>query len=161
QFFVFALSAPQNAEKVRKAIVEEIDRLLKDGVGADELAKAKLAYKANFDGQLAQDPVVASMLSKSLYLGRPLDFQKQLNEKIAKLTPDDIKRVLDKGYIQSSKLVQVTAGDLKKAAEQKSPRLRDRSRGAVRRPGSLGCPSPQVATAPPAARSGGGPGTRP
>ncbi len=119
QFFAFAFCAPQNADKARKAIIEEIDRLVKDGVGADELAKAKLAYKANFDGQLASDQVVAGILQRNLYLGRPLDFQKQLNEKILKLTPDDIKRVLAKGYVQSSKLVQITAGDMKKAAEQK------------------------------------------
>jgi zinc protease len=119
QFIAFAFAAPQNADKARKAIGEEIDRLVKDGVDAAELDKAKAAYKANFDGQLASDATVTAILQRSLYFDRPLAFTAQINDKIAKLTPEDIKRVLAKGYLQTAKLVQITAGDLKKAATQK------------------------------------------
>lgn len=47
-FYVFATCPPQNVEKVRAAIMEEIERLSRAAITSDELAKAHLTLERDF-----------------------------------------------------------------------------------------------------------------
>jgi zinc protease len=114
-FIAGALSAPQNADKAMAAVLEEIDKLLKNGVSEAELADAKKSYAANWDSKLAQDDFVVQQLVEDLYLGRTLAFWATVNAKIKALTVADIKRVAQK-YVQPQTLTKIRAGDFTKKA---------------------------------------------
>src|SRR5262249_31925236 len=86
----FALVAPQTAAKAMAALLEEIDKLVKQGVTDEELGLAKQGYAKAFAQRLTNDGAVVGMLNRGLYLGRTLEWNKQINEKIAALTPSDI-----------------------------------------------------------------------
>jgi zinc protease len=109
-FFAGAICAPENAHKALQFMVEEIRLLVDKGVSEKELAEAKKSYALQFDNRLATDSYLASALKEGLFVGRTMEYQKQLNDQIQKLTPADIKRALDK-YIHPDQLFQVRAGD--------------------------------------------------
>ena len=58
-FFAGAICAPENANKAMALMLEEITKLQKEGISAQELADAKKSYAANFDTMLADDDFVA------------------------------------------------------------------------------------------------------
>src|SRR5262249_3077632 len=51
----FALVAPQNADKAMAALIEEIDKLVKQGVAESELGLAKQGYAKAFAARLTND----------------------------------------------------------------------------------------------------------
>jgi zinc protease len=115
-FFGMALVAPQNAAKALGIMKEEIGNLVEQGLPPEELERAKAGYLQTFKTQLANDNTIVAMLAKSLYVGRTLEFNMKLHERIAKLTPADLGAALKKGYVKPAAFVTVTAGDQKKAA---------------------------------------------
>jgi zinc protease len=114
-FFAGALSAPQNADRAMAAVLEEIDKLVKNGVTEAELADAKKSYAANWDSKMAQDDFIVQQLVEDLYLGRTLAFWTNVNAKIQALTVADIKRVAQK-YVHPQALTKIRAGDFTKKA---------------------------------------------
>jgi zinc protease len=110
---VGARSAPQNAIRVRDAIVEEVRRFLSGGVTTQELAEAKKALLEQSRVELSYDDVLAAKLASGLYVGRTLAFEGELLRKIAALTPADITAAASK-YVEPANLLQFLAGDLKK-----------------------------------------------
>jgi zinc protease len=119
QLDVFAIVAPQNSAKALAAILEELDRLVDKGVTADELARAKTAYRSQFTNGLANDDAVVSLLNRDLHLDRTLAFQQKIVDAVDALTPADLAAALARRSVKGSALVRVTAGDMKKAASQK------------------------------------------
>ncbi len=116
-FIAGAIIAPQNAAKGQAAMREEFDKMIKDGVTADELANSKKSYQGDFDNRLASDGFIAQRLNTELQLGRTFDFDQKQLDAVIKLTPADISRVVKK-YFMPDAAVKVTAGDMKKAAGQ-------------------------------------------
>ena len=114
QFVALAICAPQNAEKAANALVEEIQRLIDKGVGADELKAAKEGYLAEFTTRLSNDEAVAEDLVDDLFLGRTTAFTAARNAAIEALTPADIQRAL-KQHIHPDRLTRILAGDLQRA----------------------------------------------
>jgi zinc protease len=114
--YLYALVAPQNAAKAMAAMVEELERLVRGGVPADELAKVKSEYEGQFEQHLANDQAMAGMLGRDLYLGRTIDFHKQQHDRILAVTSDAISAVLKKPYVKPAELVKIEAADAKKAA---------------------------------------------
>ncbi len=112
-FYAGAMCAPQNAGRAMAALLEEIDRLLKDGVGDRELADGKQSYAQTFLTHMAEDDFVAGELAQGLFLDRTFAYWKHLGGKIAKLTPADVTSAARK-HLQPSKLAKVKAGDSKK-----------------------------------------------
>lgn len=117
-FLAFALVNPQNAPKALAAMREEITRLLDEGVEPEELAESKKAWANAFDTSLADDRKLAGKLLHGLYLGRTLEWEQQLNEKIAALTPADIAKLKESGPLKPASFGTVLAADQKKAKEQ-------------------------------------------
>jgi len=109
--FTGAICAKENADKALAALLEEIEKLRKDGVPAAELAEAKKGYFAEWDNQLASDDVVAMQLVRLAYYGRTFEYFKTLNDRIAKLTPADLGAAAQK-LLEPSRLIRVRAGDL-------------------------------------------------
>jgi zinc protease len=119
QLMAGAQCAPQNVDKVLAAMREELERLLRDGVTAEELAAAQASYKAAFDNSLTDDDTIAASHLDDLFLGRTMMFTQKLNDAIAALTPEDVRAALAK-HVRMDRFVPVVAGDLAKAGRSSS-----------------------------------------
>jgi len=121
QFFVFAIFAPENAERVEAAFKDELQKALKDGFTGAELDKAKQGLSRLSEQMRAQDPVIANALNSQLYLDRTFAFDAELERKIQAVTVAEMNAAWRK-YIDPAKVTIVKAGDFagaKKKAEKK------------------------------------------
>ena len=112
-FMVLAIYNPINVEKVVTGVDEELARLLKDGVKTDELEKAKTGYLQQQQVMRTMDAMLAASLAENLYLGRTMQFQADLEQKIKNVTPEAVDAALRK-YLDPKRLSIVTAGDFEK-----------------------------------------------
>ena len=97
----YAISSPENADKVVAAFREEVAKALDEGFTAEEVDAAKSGYLDALQRGRSNDATVANILSSNLFLDRDMDFIKRREAAIAALTADDInaalKRHLDPG----------------------------------------------------------------
>jgi zinc protease len=112
-FSVFAICNPDVIGKVDAAVMEEIHRLLKDGIPADELSKAKQGWLQSQQLARSTDDGVARKLQRGLRVNQTLTYDADLETKVAALTPAEVLAALKK-YLDAKRLVIVTAGDFKK-----------------------------------------------
>ena len=94
-FGVSAIFAPQNRERVERAIREELARALAQGfsdaeveAGEKGLLEARRVQRAR---RTARSP---ARLANYLYLGRTFAWDIELEERIAALTPDEVRDAL-------------------------------------------------------------------
>ncbi|MFL6230111.1 MAG: M16 family metallopeptidase [Pyrinomonadaceae bacterium] len=113
RFTANAIYAPQNADRLEAAFKEEIDRMLKEGFTAAEVEGAKSGWLQSRQVSRAQDNELAGRLNNYLFLGRTLQWDAQLEEKIRALTPEQINAAMRK-YIDPAKITIIKAGDFKK-----------------------------------------------
>jgi len=113
---ITAICNPQNIRRVEKAVQEELDRLLRDGVTKDELDQGKQGYLQAQKVGRSSDTALVGMLANLSHVGRTMTFQAELEKKIQALRPEQIVAALRK-HIDPKKLVIVTAGDF----ETKTP----------------------------------------
>ncbi len=107
---MFAICNPQNMPKVVAAIQQECERLLKDGVSAEELEQAKNGFLRQSQVRRTSDRALAGMLSDGLFVGRTFAYYEQLDEQINKLTTEDVAAALRK-HLDVQRLMIATAGD--------------------------------------------------
>jgi zinc protease len=112
-FFAGAIAAPANMDQAMSGLLAEIESMVKTGVTDKELADAKKSYAKVWEGRIAEDDFVLGELNQGLFLGRTLDYWKDLNSKIDKLTVGDVNAAVKK-FIDPEKLAKVRAGDLAK-----------------------------------------------
>jgi zinc protease len=110
---IIAIYNPKNVDKVASGVDEEVARLLKGGITASELDRAKTGYLQQRQVQRSGDMALAGLLAQDLYVGRTMQFEADLEQKIKDLTPDDVNAALRK-HIDAKRLSVVTAGDFKK-----------------------------------------------
>jgi len=110
RFIVYAISAPENAEAVQSAFVEEMAEILRDGFTEEELQTAKQGWLDGRQYGRAQDSSLAGQLSQALYFDRTLLFDQQLEDRVRALTLADVNRVA-RARIDVSKMTIVQAGD--------------------------------------------------
>ena len=115
-FLMYAIAAPQNTGKIETAFRDEMDRVLKDGFTAEEIEAAKAGYLQSRQVNRAQDGPLCGGLRSYLFLDRTLAWDKDLEEKIQDLTPDEILSALRR-HLNMEKISIVQAGDFKKAVE--------------------------------------------
>ncbi len=112
-FVTFAIYAPQNVQKLEKAIREEIERALKEGFTAIEIKEAKSGYLQARQVARSQDPQLARDLAEELYLDRTPAWEAELEKKIAALTNTQILEAMRR-HIEPAKITVVKAGDFGK-----------------------------------------------
>ena len=112
-FYIYAICNPANMPKVEKAIREELDLMLKDGVTAEELDAAKQGFLQGEQVARTEDSQLAAIIEESLDAGRSLKYQADLEARVMKVTPADVLKACRK-YLDPSKLVIVEAGDFRK-----------------------------------------------
>ena len=110
QFLIYAIYAPQNVAKLEAVIKEELEKMLKDGFTAAELAEAKSGYLQGQQVSRAQDGTLATRLASYRYLNRTMAWDSGLEEKIGALTPAAILDAMRR-HIDPAKLAVFKAGD--------------------------------------------------
>jgi zinc protease len=110
QLIVYAISAPENAEAVQSAFVEEMETILRDGFTDEELQTAKQGWLEGRQYARAQDSSLAGQLSQGLYFERTLTFDEQLEDRVRAVTLADVNRVA-RARLDVSKMTIVKAGD--------------------------------------------------
>ncbi|WP_035565754.1 M16 family metallopeptidase, partial [Hymenobacter sp. IS2118] len=116
-FGSYAIYNPENSARLEAAYREELERLSKDGVTAEELKAAKSAALQNFQVQRSQDGNLASTWAQYLTKAEGRTFtgyDAELEKRIADLTPEQVSAAAKK-YLNYSKLTIVKAGDFTKA----------------------------------------------
>ncbi|MGI9134829.1 MAG: M16 family metallopeptidase, partial [Rhodoferax sp.] len=113
---LYAIYAPQNLDKLKLGIADELARLLKEGVTEQELADARSGI---LQGQLisrSQDGTLAGTLASQLYQGRSMQFVADGEAKLRSATLADVNAAVLK-YFTPTRLVQVYAGDFAAASK--------------------------------------------
>jgi zinc protease len=113
---ISAIVNPQNIAKLKQCVRDELARLIREGVSADELDKARQGYLQARKVGRSSDSALAGTLSGLRHLDRTMAWEADFEKKIAALTPDQINTALRK-HIDPKKLVVIAAGDF----EAKSP----------------------------------------
>ncbi|MCE9668431.1 insulinase family protein [Myxococcus stipitatus] len=109
-FMAYAIYAPENAGRLETAMREEVSRVLEKGYSDDEMNKARSGLLEYRQAARAQDANLARRLSSYLYLGRTLTFDAALEQNLAKLKPEDVRKTMAR-HLDWSKVTQVKAGD--------------------------------------------------
>ena len=112
---VYAIYAPQNAAHLAADFREEIARVLKDGITAQELATAKAGYLQRRAQSRANDGELVSILVARRDVGRTMKFDAQLDAALNAATVPQVNDALRK-YITPADFTSVKAGDFAKAA---------------------------------------------
>ena len=112
-FRVSAIFAPQNRERVEKAVREELERALQGGFTAAEIEAGKRAILESRRLARTQDRALTGRIGSYLFVKRTFAWDIELESKLAALTPDEVNAALRK-YIDPAKLSLVMAGDFKK-----------------------------------------------
>jgi zinc protease len=112
----FAISAPQNVEKVEAAFKDEVAKAIKDGFTVAEVVAAKSGILQQRLQSRAQDGSLAGGLASNLYLGRTYAWSAALEAKIDALKADEVSAAFKK-HIDPAKITIVKAGDFAKVAK--------------------------------------------
>ena len=111
-----AIAAPENIGKVEAAIREELLRLVKDGVTADELRDAISGVLTKRQQNRAEDASVAGMLTDQLYYGRTMQFTADMDAKYKALTLEQVNEAIRK-HLKPEALSVYAAGDFSKTSK--------------------------------------------
>jgi zinc protease len=110
---VYAIFSPENRTKVEAAIREEFERVIKEGFGEAEVQdgiKALLNYRKL---ARAQDSGLTGAWINYLDTGRNFAWAAELDQKMAKLTAEQVNTVVRK-YLKPAAFSSVAAGDFEK-----------------------------------------------
>jgi len=113
-FFAYAISNPENAPKVEASFMDEVALTIKGGFTPEELAAAKKAWAEERRVSRSQDEPLEGLLAARARWGRTMQFDQDLENKVAALTLDQVSAALGKA-ISTARLIYVKAGDFKKA----------------------------------------------
>ena len=112
-----AIGAIPDVAKLEAAFQEELQKALKDGFTQEELEFARKTWLQGEEAQRQEDREIAGWLNNSLYLGRSVLFQAELESKVRALKLDEVNAALRK-YLDPAKLVVVKAGDFTRAEKK-------------------------------------------
>jgi zinc protease len=109
----YAICAPQNLAKVEVGFKEELSRMLKDGFTDEEIKSAKSGLLQGKKVSRAQDRELVRTLRRNLISDRTMQWNKAYEQRLAALTADDVKRVMNK-YLKIENFSIIKAGDMSK-----------------------------------------------
>jgi zinc protease len=109
-FSVYAICAPQNIAKVEADVHEELERALKSGFSAKEVADAKSGILQSRIVARSTDRALANALASHLFVGRDFTWDEQFEQRIRAATPEAIVATLRR-FIDPQSLFTVKAGD--------------------------------------------------
>ncbi|AUC80890.1 pitrilysin family protein [Lacinutrix sp. Bg11-31] len=108
---VYAIYAPENAEKVQLGFREEIARFIKDGITQEELKTAVDGWIQGQSVARAKDNELSGVISNNMYYDRDLSFQQNIEAKVSSLTVADVNKAIKKHFKTFDEWTVVNAGD--------------------------------------------------
>ena len=116
-FYIYAICNPDMADRVNEVIREEIDKLLKDGITAEELQQQKAGLLQQRELRRTSDSTLAQQLAGLSFTGRTMQFSEDIDQSLRELTIDDVNAALRR-HINPDRLYIVLAGDFEKDADE-------------------------------------------
>lgn len=116
-FTAFAIYAPENADALKAAFIEELEKVLAEGFTEEELAEAVKGWLEGQQLNRAQDSSLSAQLSSNLYFDRTFQFAGELEEKVRALTVDEVNAAIRR-HLDIDKITIVRAGDFAGAKER-------------------------------------------
>jgi len=114
-FSGYAIFAPQNRDKVEKAMLEELQKVVDSGFTEDEVKQAKSGWLQSRVVGRAQDGSLARSLGSYLFIDRTFAWDADLEKKVMALTPAQIQSALKK-HMDPKKISVFKSGDFAKPA---------------------------------------------
>ncbi|MBX3420076.1 MAG: insulinase family protein [Pirellulaceae bacterium] len=115
-FTVFAITNPANRDAVSKAIAEELNKLLSDGITDDELAAARDGYLHSEQLNRSHDENLVGLLASTIFASRDLSYYANFEHAIRSLTRQQVLQALQQ-HLDPNRLVIITAGDFAAKSE--------------------------------------------
>lgn len=115
-FFAYAIYAPENADKLEAAFREEIEKVIREGFTAEEIAAAKSGWSQSRVVSRAQDGGLAGTLNHYLFINRDLLWDERLEKRMMELTPEQVNAAM-KRHLSMDKINIIKAGDFAKTKE--------------------------------------------
>jgi zinc protease len=112
-FLLFAIFNPNVVDKVEAGALEEVKKLIKDGLPAEEMNRSRESYLEEMKVERGKDAMLANMMRSDLHLGRTFKYYADLEKKIAELKPEEVTSALAR-YLDANRLVIVRSGDFSK-----------------------------------------------
>ena len=110
----FAISAPENTDRVQEAMLEEIRKVIDEGFTAEEIEAAKTGWIDQRRNLRGNDAALAGQLSSKLFWDRTYAYDAQLEAAVRNLTAEEIREAFAR-YINPDRLTFVKAGDFEGA----------------------------------------------
>lgn len=107
-----AICATANADIALKALQEEYQHFLEQGVTEEELLEGKQGFQLYFNNLLANDGFVLNTLGAMIDINRTFSYYTQLLKQTAELTTHDIQQTLEI-FLHKAPVATVKAGDFK------------------------------------------------
>lgn len=114
-FQAFAIANPQNVAKVETDFKEELEKALKDGFAQKEIDADRDGWLQSRTLERSDDQSLANLLAGRDYDGRTLQWDEDLEKKVAALKPDDVAAAMRRN-LDAAQISIVKAGDFKKSA---------------------------------------------
>src|SRR5207245_170304 len=102
---ISAICNPKNMAKTEQAIREEAERLRRDGVTAQELARARDGYLQQRQVGRTTDSALCGLLAEMLHRDRPIGYLAELEKKIEALTPEQVTEAFRKHFVPARLVV--------------------------------------------------------
>ncbi len=116
-FTLYAGTSAQHVDTVLKMLREEVERVLRDGMVADEFTKAREQLKGGYILGLESASSHMSNIGRSQLLLRRVQNEDEVIERINAVTPDDVMRVA-KSILDSPNAASVVGRDVDKIPEE-------------------------------------------
>ncbi|MDM4016703.1 M16 family metallopeptidase [Roseiconus lacunae] len=114
-FTIYAITNPENKDRLIEVIREEVEKLRQEGVTADELEKAQQAYLQSQMVRRTDDSNLVGELIGTMFMDRTMEYASKHASQIESATVDSVNKAINK-YIHWDKLVRSVAGEFEKAA---------------------------------------------
>jgi zinc protease len=114
---LYAIYAPQNLDKLKAAVQEELAKFVKDGVSAEELADAKRGWQEERKISRAQDRALAAGHVAQTAANRTLSFAEQIDAQIESTTLAQVNAAIRQS-LEPVKFLNVYAGDFAARAKK-------------------------------------------
>jgi zinc protease len=114
---ISAIFAPENLERLRRAVQDEVERAQREGFSAEEVADAKRALLQQRRLARTQDATLAAALNEQSFVGRTFDYSARLDAALESLDAPAVNAALRK-YLKPESFASVFAGDFARAKKQ-------------------------------------------
>lgn len=112
---LFAITNPENRDRLTSVINEELQLLLTNGISAAELSAAKQGFLQGEQLSRTQDGNLASILASTLFVDRNMGYYATFERRVSELTTEAVNAAL-RQHINPNRLIVITAGDFRNAA---------------------------------------------